>query len=462
MADLHLPWLELAILICLVGGCCVGRLRNPHLARKWALLVSGAALICTVGTWLDFEYLNADEADDPAHLLSRLTGRELLMIDRFSVPLLPLAALLYFLTAVATLQTKVSRTSFARTLFSEAILLSLFSCKEPCGIIGLMALEAIPPYLELRQRGKRTRVYVGHMALFVLLLVVGWTVAEFEGLDGNHTLWAIVPLFGAILVRSGIAPFHCWVTDLFEHATFGTALLFVVPLTGAYAAVRLVLPIASESALYSVGLASLFMAVYAAGMALVQHDVRRFFCYLFLSHSALVLVGLEISTPTALTGALSVWLSVGMALGGFGLTLRALEARCGRLSLVRFRGLYDHTPELAICFMLTGLASIGFPGTVGFVGTELLIHGTVDAYPYIGIAVVVAGALNGVAFMKTYFILFTGNRYASGVSLQIQTRERFAVLLLAALILAGGLYPQPGVMSRYRAVETLLHAQRTK
>lgn len=457
MTDLHLPWLEMAIGFCLLGGLWVGRLRNPVVARKWALVFSGAALISAVGAWLDFDYLNAVQADDSLHLLAHLAGRELLIMDEFSAPLLPLAALLYFLVPLATLHTKVRRFSFAWNLVSEAIVLGMFSCQDPWGIIGMLILGTIPPYLELRDRGKPTHVYVIHMALFILLLVLGWTFAEIEGVDSAHSLWVIVPLLGAIIVRSGIAPFHCWMTDLFEHASFGTALLFVTPIAGAYAAVRLVMPIAPDWVLRSIGLASLFTAVYASGMALVQQEARRFFCYLFLSHSALVLVGLEIVRPMALTGALCLWLSVGMALGGFGLTLRALEARRGRLSLTHFHGLYEHTPELAICFALTGLASVGFPGTVGFVGTELLIDGAVEAYPYIGIAVVIAGALNGVALMKTYFILFTGTRYTSAVSLKIRTRERFAVLVLATLILAGGIYPQPGVTSRHRAVEALLH-----
>jgi NADH-quinone oxidoreductase subunit M len=48
------------------------------------------------------------------------------------------------------------------------------------------------------------------------------------------------------------------------------------------------------------------------------------------------------------------------------LSLRALEARHRRLSLAGFHGLYEHTPALAVCFLLTGLASVGFPGTFGF------------------------------------------------------------------------------------------------
>ena len=459
MSELHLPWLEFAILCSLVGGAWVGRLKNPHVARNWALVFSGLSLIGATGAWLDFDYLDATQADDSLHLMKHLFGRELFVIDELSAPLLPLAALLYFLTSLATLQTKVRRFSFAWNLVSEGILLAMFSFRpdEYWGIIAMLILGTIPPFLELRERGKPTHVFIIHMALFAVLLVVGWAFVEIEGIGRIHSLWVIIPLLIAILIRSGNAPFHCWMTDLFEHASFGTALLFVAPIAGAYAAVRLVLPIAPEWVLRSIGLTSLFTAVYAAGMALIQIEARRFFCYLFLSHSALVLVGLEIVTPLALTGALCVWLSVGMALGGFGLTLRALEARRGRLSLTHYHGLYEHTPELAMCFIMTGLASVGFPGTVGFIGTELLVDGAVEAYPYIGVAVVLAGALNGVALIKTYFILFTGTRYSSAVSLRIRARERFAVLLLAALILIGGFYPQPGVLSRHRAADALLN-----
>jgi len=260
----------------------------------------------------------------------------------------------------------------------------------------------------------------------------------------------------AVFIRSGMVPVHSWLVDLFENATFGTALLFSTPLVGAYAAVRLVLPIVEESVLRNVNMLSLITSVYAAGMALVQRDARSFFCYVFLSHSSLVLVGLDVVTPIGLTGALCVWLSAALSLGGFGLTLRALEARRGPLSLTEFQGLYEHAPALAVSFFLTGLASIGFPGTLGFIGTELLVDGAVAVYPYIGVAVVVASALNGIALVKAYFLLFTGKRHTSTVSLAIGLRERVAVLALAAIIILGGLFPKDHVSSRYAAATELL------
>jgi NADH-quinone oxidoreductase subunit M len=456
VSDLHFPWLEASILIALVGAYLVGRSRDPHQARSGTLAFSGLILFCTTGAWFDFEQMHAVEADDAWHLLTMLVGREVFVIDQLSAPLLPLVALLYFLTTLTTHGTKVRRFSFVSTLISEAILLATFSCKEPWLVIALLSLGTIPPYLELRSRGQPTRVYSIYMLTFIALMIVGWTEYEIEGDGRIHSLWCIVPMLGAVLIRSGIAPFHSWLTDLFERATLGTALLMVAPLTGAYAAVRLVLPIAPDWVLRSMGVISLVTAVYAAGMALVQRDARRFFCFLFLSHSAMVLVGLEMVTPVGLTGALCVWVSVMLSLAGFGLTLRALEARRGRLSLLEHQGLYEHAPALAACFLLTGLASVGFPGTAGFVGTELLVDGAVETYPYVGVAVVIAAALNGIAVVQAYFKLFTGGRHQSTVSLRLGRHERFAMLTLTLFILLGGLLPHRGIVSRYKAAHELL------
>lgn len=456
MSDLHFPWLELAVLLPLIGAVQVRRSRNAEAGRMWCLVFSGLAFACTIGAWQDFYFIQANEADDCWHLLSRVIGHEVFVIDRLSAPLLPWVAMLYFLTAVTTLRTKIRRFSFAWMLVSESLAIATFSCKDPWVLIGLLAAGTIPVFLELRAREKPTRVYALHMGLFIVLLAAGWACVEAEGPSAVHSMWAIVPLVLAVLIRTGIVPFHCWYSDLFEHATFGTALLRATPIVGAYAAVRLVLPIAPDEVLRAIGVISLVTAVYAAGMALVQREARRFFCYLFLSHAALVLVGLEMVTPMGLTGGLCVWLSAGLALGGFGLTLRALEGRCGRLSLAEYQGHYEHTPNLAMCFVLTGLASVGFPATFGFIGTELLVDGAVGVYPHIGVAVVVASALNGIAVVKAYLTLFTGKQYTSSVSLKIRARERYAVLALAALILAVGLWPQPNIHSRQDAADELL------
>lgn len=457
MTTSFIPWIELAVLLPLCGAIWVRWLRDPDAARLHSLWISGVTLVCTCAAWLSLPATHsAAMAREQWDRIGPIVGGDLFVIDEFSAPLLPLAALLFLLIELATLRTKVRRFSFASVLVRESILLATFATKQPWVIATLLAIGTIPPWLELRSRKKPTRVYVLHMGLFIGLLFAGLIMQAFAG--NSHSLYSLsaVLLVAAVLIRSGIVPLHCWMTDLFEHAPFGTALLFVTPMVGAYAAVRLVLPSAPDWILRSLALLSLVTAVYAAAMALVQHEARRFYCYVFLSHSSLVLVGMEVANRLGLTGALCVWISVGLSLAGFGLTLRSVEARRGRLSLNQFHGLYEHMPMLAILFLITGLGSIGFPGTLGFVGTELLIEGAVEIYPLVGMAIVVAGALNGLAILHAYFRVFTGTRHVSSIDLRIRWPEQVAMLTFTILILGGGLLPQPGVESRYEAAVKLL------
>jgi NADH-quinone oxidoreductase subunit M len=456
VTPLPVTWLELSIAVSAAGALAVSRLRDPFRAWWWGLAFTGAAFACSLVACVGFYLGRISAVDARWSVETYLFGRQFLDIDELNAPLLPLIGLLHFLTALATGRTKMRRFSLTWSLAYEAIRLAVFGCTAPWVLIGLLAAGTVPGYVELRTRGRPTRVYVLHMALFVGLLAVGWALADpAAGLQAQPA-WAVALLVAAVLIRCGTVPAHCWVTDWFEHASFGIALLYVAPLTGVYTAVRLVLPVAPDWALRAVVLFALVTAVYAAGMAVVQREARRFFAHLFLSHSALVLVGLGVHTAVSLTGALALWVSVALSLGGFGLTLRALEARYGRLALAEFRGLYDQSPALATCFALTGLATIGFPGTLGFVAAELVVDGAVGANVTVGVAVALAAAVNGIAVVRAYFLLFTGARHASTVKLTIGPRERVAVLALAALILGGGLFPQVGIASRYQAAEEIL------
>jgi NADH-quinone oxidoreductase subunit M len=120
-----------------------------------------------------------------------------------------------------------------------------------------------------------------------------------------------------------------------------------------------------------------------------------------------------------------------------------------------FHGLYEHMPSMAGFFLLTGLASIGFPGTIGFIAIELLVEGAVEVYPLVGCAVVLAAALNGIAILFAYFRIFTGRRSSIPVSLTARLPERLSVLCLTVLIVGGGLFPQQSVASRYHAATEL-------
>ena len=245
MKFLAQPWLEMAIAVTLVGSFFVIFFRNPDRAYRWALAFTGTSFVCAVIAWLGFYLGVPSEMIRRASLQTMLFGRQVLSLDELGAPLFPTIALLHLMTALATARTHMRRFSFSWSLAAESIRLATFSCTEPWVLIGLLAIATVPPFIELVNRGRPTRVYVPHMAFFVGLLVLGWGAVNLSGGTGGIApWWATEPPLLAILVRCGTVPAHCWVTDWFEHASPGIGLLYVIPLSGVYAAVRLVLPIA--------------------------------------------------------------------------------------------------------------------------------------------------------------------------------------------------------------------------
>ena len=269
-------------------------------------------------------------------------------------------------------------------------------------------------------------------------------------------MWLIVI---AALVRKGIVPFHAWVPEVFDHGRLGPAILFNAPQLGAYMTVVLIVPRASPDMLRIIAILALGTAVYGAALALVQTSARRACGYLFMSQSALVMAGLDCTSVSALAGGLLVWLSAGLAFAGLARCVLVLEARRGRLDLTTYHGGYERMPLLAISFLSMGLACTGFPGTLGFVGQELLVDGAVDAFPVMGFAVVIASALTGLAVVRMYFSLFCGRSDPlahSGLRFGLTRREAWTFVALVIALVGFGVAPRPLVDSRFAASEDIL------
>ena len=122
-------------------------------------------------------------------------------------------------------------------------------------------------------------------------------------------------------------------------------------------------------------------------------------------------------------------------------------------------------PLLAISFLSMGLACTGFPGTLGFVGQELLVDGAVDAFPVMGFAVVIASALTGLAVLRMYFSLFCGRSYAvahSSLPFGLTRREAWTFVALVIALIGFGVAPRPLVNSRFTASDDILRLRQVR
>jgi len=389
-------------------------------------------------------------------------GEALLRIDSLSAVLLPFAAALWLLTVAVTPRASLDRAGLRRTAMATLITLASFLTESAVVLLLLSAasmwtfVSALSDPAHRRQR-RTVAVYLGcSTALFAIGVVMLVGPGAHNPALETAGLWLIA---GAALVRKGIFPFHAWVPEVFDYGRMGPAILFNVPQIGAYMTVVLIVPRASPEMLRFIAVLALGTAVYGAALALVQNSARRACGYLFVSQSALVMAGLDCTSVSALAGGLVVWLSAGLAFGGLARCVLVLESRRGRLDLTTFHGGYDRTPLLAASFLAMGLACTGFPGTIGFVGQELLVDGAVDLFPVMGFAVVIASALTGLAVLRMYFALFCGRRDAlahSTLRFGLARREAWTLVALVIALIALGIAPRPLVDSRFAASERIL------
>lgn len=445
-----IPWIELIFLTAAIGAWRSGVAKHVAQSRRINTWATGFIFVFILGLWAEMEIFGSRT------LTCLFIPSTWFHLDGLNLPLLPIFGLLYFLVAALTPTGKPLNVSSSWTLISEALALLLFTARSEDVLILALIVTAAPPYLEMRSAGSNGKVYAAHYLTFALLLAIG-AAGMHLGINETHPpFWATIALTLAALIRCGIAPFHCWVTDLFERGPIGASFLHVTTLPGLYALIRLVAPHAPQLELEILGELSLFTAVYAAGMALVQKDTRRFFAYLFLSHSALTIVGAELVSSIGMTAALALWTSSALSLGGLGLTLRAIESRFGKCSLDKYHGLGESVPFLGSLFFIVGLCCVGFPGTMSFVGMELLFESAISQYPYIGIAVAIASALNGIAVLKAYFLLFTGAQRRDSKLLKHRPAEFLGGLALIVILVVGGLMPGPWTRSRFAAAQEFL------
>jgi NADH-quinone oxidoreductase subunit M len=395
-------------------------------------------------------------------------GEAIVRIDVLSAALLPFAAALWLLTVAVTPRAALDRRGLRRTALATLLTLASF-LTESAGMLLLLSVGSVWTFLSAlgdpAHRHQR-RVVAAYLGFSTLVFGIG--VALLAGPGGeNPTLktagmWLIVI---AALVRKGIVPFHAWVPEVFDHGRLGPAILFSAPQVGAYMTVVLIVPHASPDMLRIIAILALGTAVYGAALALVQTSARRACGYLFMSQSALVMAGLDCTSVSALAGGLLVWLSAGLAFAGLARSVLVLEARRGRLDLTTYHGGYERMPLLAISFLAMGLACTGFPGTLGFVGQELLVDGAVDVFPVMGFAVVVASALTGLAVLRMYFSLFCGRSDPlahSGLGLGLTRREAWTFVALVIALIGFGVAPRPLVESRFAASDEILRLRRVE
>ena len=111
--------------------------------------------------------------------------------------------------------------------------------------------------------------------------------------------------------------------------------------------------------------------VYTSLVALVQTDMKKLIAYSSVAHMGFVTFGLFAMNRQGIEGAMIVMLSHGLVSGALFLVVGVVYDRLHTREIDRYGGLADNMPGYALLFMVFTMASVGLPGTSGFIGEFL-------------------------------------------------------------------------------------------
>ena len=354
----------------------------------------------------------------------------------------------------------------AAFLLMEALMIGVFCAQDLLLFYIFFEGGLIPMYLIIGIWGGVERIKASYkfflytLAGSVLMLIAMLIMIATAGTSSIPALmaydfapglqwWLWLAFFASFAVKMPMWPVHTWLPDAHVQApTAGSVILAGVLLKmGGYGFIRFSLPMFPEASAQFVPLVfvlSGIAVVVTSLIALVQHDMKKLIAYSSVAHMAFVTFGLFALNRQGIEGALIVMLSHGLVSGALFLCVGVIYDRLHTREIARYGGLADNMPMYALLFMLFTMASVGLPGTSGFVGEFLALVGTYRASSWAAV-VATTGIILGAAYMLWLYwrVIYGVQRNADAAAMpDLDARELWLLAPIAAAVLWMGVYPQ--------------------
>jgi NADH-quinone oxidoreductase subunit M len=354
----------------------------------------------------------------------------------------------------------------AAFLLMEMLIIGVFTAQDLFLFYIFFEAGLIPMYLIIGVWGGANRIYASYKFFLytllgsVLMLIAMLWMANDAGTTDIPTLmaydfdpaaqkWLWLAFFASFAVKMPMWPVHTWLPDAHVQApTAGSVLLAGVLLKmGGYGFIRFSLPMfpeASAQFAWLIFVLSMVAVVYTSLVALVQSDMKKLIAYSSVAHMAIVTVGLFAFNRQGLEGSMIVMLSHGFVSGALFLCVGIIYDRLHTREISRYGGLSINMPRYALFFMLFTMASVGLPGTSGFVGELLSLMGIYQVSSWVA-AISGTGVILGAAYMLYLYrrVAFGDQTNADAAAMpDLDAREMAMVVALAIPVLWMGVYPE--------------------
>jgi NADH-quinone oxidoreductase subunit M len=289
------------------------------------------------------------------------------------------------------------------------------------------------------------------VAIFAMVLHVGTTdmTAMMGGkFTGKMAMLLWLAFFASFAVKTPMWPFHTWLPFAHVEApTAGSVILAAVLLKmGGYGFIRIAIQMLPQASAHFAPLVftfSLIAIVYTSLVALAQTDMKKLIAYSSVAHMGFVTLGIFSLNVQGLDGAMFVMISHAFVSGALFLCVGVVYDRLHTRQIDRYGGMATNMPHYALTFMIFTLASVGLPGTSGFVGEFLSMQGAYLVNSWLAF-VAATGVILGAAYMLwLYRRLFYGPLEKKDVIAMpdLNLREYAMFVPLIILTLWMGIYP---------------------
>ena len=451
-----------AALACLFAGA--------RAARKIALAATLIDLALGVLLWASYDIGGAQwQFTERLELFAGFSWA--LGIDGIALMLIMLSVFLMPVCIGASWESIEHRVGeyMASFLLMEALMIGVFCAQDLFLFYIFFEAGLIPMYLIIGVWGGQNRIYAAYKFFLytllgsVLMLIAMLWMANEAGttsipvlmaydFDPQVQTWLWLAFFASFAVKMPMWPVHTWLPDAHVQApTAGSVILAGVLLKmGGYGFIRFSLPMFPEASLQFAWLIfalSMVAVVYTSLVALVQHDMKKLIAYSSVAHMGIVTAAAFAFNVQGLEGAMIMMLSHGLVSGALFLSVGIIYDRLHTREIDRYGGLVHNMPKYAFAFMvfmLFTMASIGLPGTSGFIAEFLSLAGIYQISTWVAF-VCTTGIILGAAYMLWLYrrVAFGVQKNADAAAMRdLDWREMALVVPLALAVLWMGVYPE--------------------
>ncbi|MEK6201170.1 MAG: NADH-quinone oxidoreductase subunit M [Desulfobulbaceae bacterium] len=482
---MSLPILSLLIFFPVLGAFILLVTGKEHVKKikVMALVISLCEFVLTLPLWFAFDKTTHHMQFVERHSWISLFNIEYYLgLDGISILFILLSTLITILCVLVSwnsIQTKIKE-FFICLLLLEGAMIGVFCALDFFLFYIFWEAMLIPMFLLIGVWGGPNRIYAATKFFLYtlagsLLMLVGIITLYMQG-GNTFDILALAeqsyPLklqlmlfwgfFAAFAVKVPMWPVHTWLPDAHTEApAAGSVVLAAILIKmGAYGFLRFSMPILPEATaamMMPMIILSLIAIVYGGLICLAQTDLKRLIAYSSVSHMGFVTLGLFSLNTQSVEGGILQMINHGVITGALFLAIGMLYERTHTRLISDYGGLATKMPVLASFFLLFTLASIGLPGTNGFIGEFLILLGSFMTRPWAAL-IAASGLIIGAWYMLSLYqrIFFNpDNPRWEGIK-RLERREIITFLPMVILIFWIGLFPNHMLSYMHVSVAHLL------